>query len=367
MARTQKDREAKVSRHRHLSWLLPLFVITVAFSALYIVFLGEFGSAIYTRAAPPAPKLDTVAYDARLAALAHLASTTPFSSTDSTSSPRAATSSTSLWPVHAVYPNPGAILPFKRVVAYYGNFYAKGMGVLGQYPPQDMLARLTAVCATWAAADPTTPVVPAIDYIAVVAQASAGADGKYIARMPDSQIDQALALAKEVHGIVVLDVQVGLSDLPTELPLLEKYLAMPQVHLAIDPEFAMHNGKKPGRVIGSMDASDVNYAANYLASLVRAHNLPPKILVVHRFTDAMVTNVPRIKPLPEVQIVMDMDGWGTQSRKRNTYRAEVYSEPVQFAGFKLFYKNDLLPPSAGMLTPAEVLGLTPSPSFIQYQ
>ena len=30
------------------------------------------------------------------------------------------------------YPNPGALLPFHRIVAYYGNFYSTHMGVLGE-------------------------------------------------------------------------------------------------------------------------------------------------------------------------------------------------------------------------------------------
>ena len=41
--------------------------------------------------------------------------------------------------------------------------------------------------------------------------------------------------------------------------MLEKYLKMPQVHLGIDPEFSMKTGKKPGSVIGTMDATDVNF------------------------------------------------------------------------------------------------------------
>jgi hypothetical protein len=200
-----------------------------------------------------------------------------------------------------------------------------------------------------------------------VAQGSAGKDGKYRARMPDDQIDYALKLAEKVHGIVILDIQVGLSNLQTELPQYEAYLKRPDVHLAIDPEFAMHGGIPPGRVIGSFDAVDVNYAANYLAQLVRDNNLPPKILLVHRFTEDMVTNYKKITPLPEVQVVMDMDGWGDQHKKIGTYTYVVAAEPVQFTGFKLFYKNDLLPPSTGMMTPAQVLSLTPAPLFIQYQ
>jgi len=101
------------------------------------------------------------------------------------------------------------VLPFNRIVAYYGNFYSTGMGVLGQYPVPQMLAKLASTTAEWKAADPSTPVIPAIDYIAVTAQGSAGADGKYRARMPDSQLDKAVDLANQVHGIVILDVQGG--------------------------------------------------------------------------------------------------------------------------------------------------------------
>lgn len=321
-----------------------------------------------------APVLNFADYDSRMFALAHRTSSSTIATTTvkvkvgtTTVSEIATSTKTYLWPAKTVYPNVGAILPFKRIVAYYGNFYSTGMGVLGEYPEAQMLAMLASTTAEWAAADPNTPVVPGIDYIAVTAQGSPGADGKYRLRMPDSQIDYALQLAAKVNGVVILDVQVGLSNLQTELPLLQKYLSMPQVELAIDPEFAMHNGEKPGSAIGSFDATDVNYAANYLKGLVDANNLPPKVLIVHRFTEDMVTNPQNIKPLPEVQVVMDMDGWGSPAKKTNTYEQVIEAEPVQFTGFKLFYKNDILPPSTRMMTPAEVLALTPSPVFIQYQ
>lgn len=325
---------------------------------------------------PPPPPLNRAAYDAKLLSLAHVATSSPWyfsflAGTSTITMPGATTSihvASKLWPVRAAYPADGrALLPFNRIVAYYGNFYSKGMGVLGQYPEEEMIQKLEATVAQWEAADPSTPVIPAIDYITIVAQGSAGKDGKYRARMPDDQIDHALALAERVHGIVILDIQVGLSNLQTELPIYEDYLKRPNVHLAIDPEFAMHGGTPPGRVIGSFDASDINYAATYLAGLVHDNNLPPKILIVHRFTEDMVTNYKKITPLPEVQVVVDMDGWGDQAKKIGTYTHVVAAEPVQFTGFKLFYKNDLLPPSTGMLTPAQVLNLTPAAVFIQYQ
>lgn len=352
-----------------------LAIIYVAgFSGLTVTEYRSEGAGALGRGAPP-PELDKADYDARMLALAHVASTTEtafatsttvsVTATVSTSSPQATTPS--VWPVSTVYPNADAILPFKRIVAYYGNFYSKGMGVLGEYPTDRMLAMLASTTEMWAAADPSTPVIPAIHYIAVVAQASAGREGKYILRMPDDQIDHALDLAARARGIVFLDVQVGKSTLQYELPQLEKYLKMPQVHLAIDPEFSMKYGDRPGTVIGTFDAADINYAAEYLAELVRAKNLLPKILIVHRFTSDMVTNYKKIRPLPEVQIVMDMDGFGSKEKKKNTYSRVIIPEPVQFTGIKLFYKNDVRPPANGLLSPAEVLNLTPAPIYIQYQ
>jgi hypothetical protein len=185
--------------------------------------------------------------------------------------------------------------------------------------------------------------------------------------MPSSQIEKVIAMAEEINAIVFLDVQVGLSTLEKEIPVLEQYLKNPKVHLGIDPEFSMKGGQKPGSVIGSFDASDVNYVANYLASLVKKYNLPPKILVLHRFTQGMLKNSNSIKIIPEVQFVLDMDGWGAPDRKINTYKQFAYAEPIQFTGFKLFYKNDLKQSPKRMLTPKELLSLKPVPMYIQYQ
>lgn len=351
---------------------VPLIVrhVSVGFACALLVYVlctvdffpvtarGDVLTVVSSSTAPKKLALDTEAYDRKVLAVANLATSTASST---------ATSTKKLWPAPAPYPKPGALLPFNRIVAYYGNFYSKQMGVLGKYPKDEMLRRLNVEVEKWQAADPSTPVVPAVDYIAVTAQGSAGRDGKYRLRMPDSQIDYALELAKEMHGIVILDVQVGLSTLQSELPLLKKYLAMPNVHLAIDPEFSMKTGDKPGDVIGTFSSADVNYAATYLAQLVKDGDLPPKILVVHRFTGPMVTGYKRIAPLPEVQIVMDMDGWGSPAKKKGTYARFIAAQPVQFTGFKLFYVNDLRPPSNAMLTTKEVLGLSPQPLFIQYQ
>ncbi len=271
-----------------------------------------------------------------------------------------------LWPVRTVYPGAGALLPFHRVVAYYGNFYSTQMGILGQYPPAVVLAKLQTVVAAWTKADPTTPVTPALDYIAVSAQASPGPDGDYRLRMPPAQIQKAIAMANQIHGLVFLDVQPGWSSLQAELPRLEPFMKLPNVELALDPEFALTRGKHPGVWRGTMSAAEINYAAQWLVHIVNDNHLTPKILVVHRFTQRMVSGYRAIQPLPQVEIVMDMDGFGSPSDKLAAYRDFIERQPVQFTGFKLFYHNDMKW-GHHLMTPAEILALSPRPIYVVYQ
>lgn len=276
---------------------------------------------------------------------------------------------TGKWPVKAPYPSPGAILPFHRILAFYGNLYSKKMGALGEYPKKEMIAKLKGEVKSWQAADTTLPVVPALHYVAVTAQGAGGKDGKFRSRMPSHQIDTIINWANEIKGLAFLDVQVALSTLPAEIPLLEKYLIIPNVHLGIDPEFAMlgKGGKRPGSVIGTYNADEINYVIDYLAGIVKKNNIPPKILVVHRFTNGMVRDYQRIKRVPQVQVVMDMDGWGDKILKKSSYLLYEKRDPVQFTGFKLFYKNDIRSAPDQLYSPKEVLSFQPKPIYIQYQ
>lgn len=263
-------------------------------------------------------------------------------------------------------PLPGAILPHKRILAYYGNPLSKRMGILGEYPVDEMLRRLDEEVANWTKADSLTPVQPALHAIVVTAQGHPGRGDKYRLRMTDKMIEDVLEMARQRDAIVFLDVQVGRSTLPEELPRLTQFLKLPNVHLGIDAEFAMKDGEVPGKKIGSFDAEDINYATGLLADITKEYNLPPKLLIVHRFTQRMIQNSQDIKLRPEVQVVMHMDGWGPPALKRDTYRRFIAKEPVQFTGFKVFYKNDTRNNSR-LMTPEEILKLDPKPLYIQYQ
>jgi hypothetical protein len=270
----------------------------------------------------------------------------------------------SLWPPKMPAPLPGSILPAKRVIAFYGNPLSRRMGILGEFDTDDMLKRLDEEVAEWNKLDPAHPVQPALHLIAVVAQASAGRDGKYRARMDSALIEKVYGWAKRKNAIMFIDVQVGLSTLQQELPALERFLKRPEVHLGIDPEFSMKDGSKPGKKVGTYDAADINYASRFLAKLVDEHKLPPKILVVHRFTRRGVTNADKIALDPKVQIVMHMDGFGAPWLKRDSYYSYIKKEPVQFAGWKQFTK----PKNDNPRTSREsILRLWPVPMYIQLQ
>ncbi|MDB4874378.1 MAG: hypothetical protein JWM41_824 [Gemmatimonadetes bacterium] len=272
------------------------------------------------------------------------------------------------WPTGPA-PLAGAILPAKRVVAFYGNPLSKKMGVLGEYPVDQMLAKLDQTVAEWRKADPSTPVQPALHLIAVVAQGAPGRDGMYRLRMDTTLINKVYGWAQQKNALLFLDIQVGKSTLQQELPRLLPFLARPNVHLAIDAEFSMHydrEGMPPGKKVGQFDAADVNYAAAQLEKLVSDNKLPPKMLIVHRWTRKMISNASQIKLDPRVQIVMDMDGWGPPWLKFDSYRDYEVAEPVQFTGFKIFFHNDVKHGDA-LLTASEVLKLRPKPMYIQYQ
>jgi hypothetical protein len=266
-------------------------------------------------------------------------------------------------------PLPGAILPARRIVAFYGNPLAKGMGVLGEYPVERMLAKLDTVVREWERADPDTPVQPALQLIAVVAQGAPGRDGMYRARMDTALIEKVYRWAKSRNALLFLDVQVGHSTMQRELPRLLPFLSRPDVHLAMDPEFSMHHRKEgvvPGKRVGQIDAKDVNWVSEQLRALVTDRNVPPKVLVIHRYNTPMVLNADKIELDPRVQIVMDMDGWGPPWMKFESYRDYIDVEPVEYTGFKIFFHNDVKRHDP-LLTAAEVLGLRPRPMYIQYQ
>ena len=77
----------------------------------------------------------------------------------------------------------------------------------------------------------------------------------------------------------------------------------------------------------------------------------------------MIINKWVIEPVPNVEMVIHADGFGTQRQKIKKYNLLVRDQPVQYGGFKLFYDQDY-----DLLSPEEVLeALEPNPAVVSYQ
>ncbi|HEX2173452.1 MAG TPA: hypothetical protein VHL09_13530 [Dehalococcoidia bacterium] len=259
-------------------------------------------------------------------------------------------------------PADGALLPEYRIVMFYGHPHDPAMGIVGQHEVEQLAEILREEAANYAAADPSRPVVPALELIATVAQRVPGSDGTYILDTDTKTLTTYIDYAAEHGMIVVLDLQVGRSTVAAEIEKVRELLARPNVHLAIDPEFAVAEGEIPGEYIGSIDAETITYAQKVLAEISATHGIPPKMLIVHQFREDMIQGKDQLAPIPGVQLVIDADGYGAPELKTAVYNFLVRDEPVEFAGVKLFYDQDV-----PLMTPQEILALVPAPDVIIYQ
>ena len=158
----------------------------------------------------------------------------------------------------------------------------------------------------------------------------------------------------------MLDIQPGRSDFLTEARALRRWLAEPDVSLALDPEWRMQEGQVPGQAIGSVSAQEVNSVARWLSAQMRRERLPQKLLVVHQFTRDMVRGRDSLERPPGVMPVLNVDGFGDQAQKEAKYRE--LSQRRFPNGFKLFYKED-----RGLMSPRSVEALRPRPQFVVYE
>jgi hypothetical protein len=259
-------------------------------------------------------------------------------------------------------PADGALLPEYRIVTFYGHPHDPGMGIVGEHEIEQLTEMLREEAANYAAADPSRPVIPALELIATVAQRVPGSDGTYILDTDTETLTTYIDYAADQGMLVVLDLQVGRGTVAAEIEKVRDLLARPNVHLAIDPEFAVAEGQIPGEYIGSVSAESISYAQKLLAEISAKHGIPPKLLIVHQFREDMIQGKDQLAPIPGVQLVIDADGYGGPELKTAVYNFLVRDEPVEFAGVKLFYGQDM-----PLMSPQEILALVPAPDVIIYQ
>mgnify|MGYP001262322297 CR=1 FL=1 len=212
------------------------------------------------------------------------------------------------------------------------------------------------------------PVMPALELIATIAHDVPSSNGLYSSRYSEEAIDQYHSAARQAGAILILDIQPGHAEWMDEVRALRKYLEMPDVSLALDPEWSVPKDKIPGKGIGTITAQDINEVSQYVQDIVDEKNLPQKVLIVHQFKDYQLKDRSQVVDRPGVAIAFNVAGIGTPGQKTATYASITSPErgKVFPYGFKLFYEEDVEYGQRGM-TPQEVMSLDPAPDVIVYE
>lgn len=210
------------------------------------------------------------------------------------------------------------------------------------------------------------PTLPTFELIATKATATPGPDGLYRSRASDETVARYLAAARRAGAVLLLGIQPGQSDFLEEVRYYEKWLVQPDVGLALDPEWAVGPGQVPGRTFGSTSGTELEAVADYVAGLVREHNLPQKPVIYHQLSPGIVHNEGGLTPHPRLALVKSVDGIGSPAQKIATWKQLMATKPPHVAaGFKLFYEEDTR--RSHLMTPEKVLALRPRPDYVLYE
>ncbi len=257
-------------------------------------------------------------------------------------------------------PGGGSLLfPTHRLDMYNGAAGTPALGVLGAAPPQAEWPRLIAASRQYDR--PNVVTVPAYELIVWLEQSAPGPDGSYTVRAPEATIANYYRVVHGHHGMLVLDVQPGRGDFLPLAKTLTRWLAKPDVGLALDPEWKLYANQVPDQQIGYTDAASVNRVSAWLSALVATNHLPQKLLLVHNFTGLMLHDEQHLAFYPNLALAENADGFGSREDKLSHYRL-LAADPRMWLGFKLFYRQDV-----DMYSPAEVLAMPHPPSIIDYQ
>jgi hypothetical protein len=248
-------------------------------------------------------------------------------------------------------------------VGYSGLTGASTLGRLGTGPLDQRVREMQQRGKPYAAG---REVLPVLEVIATIVQASPGRDGTYRTRIGDDQIATYLKAARKGKGLLLLNIQPGRADFLDEAKAYRRWLREPDVGLALDPEWAIGPGQVPGRVFGRTTGAELNSVAAYLADVVEEEDLPEKVLVYHQLAPSIVRKESGLKAHRGVALVKSVDGIGVAAAKVATYKAVNRTTPDHVhPGFKLFYTEDA--ESGRLMSPEQVLALKPRPDYVLYE
>ncbi len=260
-------------------------------------------------------------------------------------------------------------------VTYYGRPGIALMGIVGEHDPATLVQLVKEKAAEYDLANgPQLGVQPAVHLVWGMATVEDQPDDSHLGYLSEAEVMPYIEEGLKEGVAVILDSQIaGRSPAESIAPALP-YLKFPNVHLAIDPEFAMaHPGQTiPGDPIGYVTAEQVNEVERAMAEYMAANQIEGKrILMVHQFQSNMIIDKANLDAtFPEVELTLSVDGFGNPYVKTWKYNTLV-DEFTPFTSFKLFYGWD-----EPLMTPRQALGvdgtehtdfIEVTPNMIQYQ
>jgi hypothetical protein len=245
------------------------------------------------------------------------------------------------------------------MVSFYGRALgvAPVLGMLGEFKDlDDMDQKMRQYTSQADANNGDKGVIPALHLIYGLAiPCEPGSDCLlYFEAMDEDLVEDYIKPAEARGWHVILDTQMGRSDPVTQVQRMidRGYLKYEHVHVALDPEFSSVPGRNiPGIPIGTLKAADINRVQEILNDYVVANGMRhKKILTIHQFGDAnvndgvpfMIENKETLKRFPNVDLVIDADGFGPPDPKISKYNRMTDSKVYPFLerrGIKIFYHN----------------------------
>lgn len=256
------------------------------------------------------------------------------------------------------------VLPGHRYIALYGNPNFPGLGALGEQNFADALTRAEKVAGEYQPYS-DVPVIPTLEIITTVASAGLTENQDYSQEIPANEIAGWIAEAKSRNMYVILDLQPGRSTFYDQAKQYESLLLEPHVGIALDPEWRLNTpADRHMSKVHWVSAEEVNQTSEWLADLVKTHDLPQKMFMIHQFKLTMLQNREMLKTdRPELAYILHMDGHGALGSKVNTWNTVKENLPANMhLGWKNFYDEDKPTP-----TPEQTMQQLPQPVFVSYQ
>ncbi len=160
----------------------------------------------------------------------------------------------------------------KTWVTYYGRPGIPLMGIIGEHSAADIMPLIKAKAAEYDEANgPQLGVQPAVHLVWGMATVDPQPDNSHLGYLTDAEVMPYIEEGLKAGVAVILDSQIANLSPTASISAALPYLKYPNVHLAIDPEFAVvHKGQYvPGNPIGYITADQVNDVEREIADYMR--------------------------------------------------------------------------------------------------